>query len=787
MTRQKLAARLLLSLAVPSAFLGATPAIAAPAAAPDAKAAIAEQFARLPMVFEANQGQNDPAVRFQARGIGYGFYLTASEAVLNLDVADGAKSRRSSLRTRLVGANADAPLVGEAKLPGTTNYLSGAKAADWKTGIEQFGKVRYQGVYPGIDLVYYGTQNQVEYDYVVAPGSDPSAIVMDIKGAKSLKLASNGDLEVATEAGTLVQHKPVIYQTIDGKRQAVDGRYKLRGSKVSFEVAEYDRNQTLVIDPLLAFNAYSPGLHREIANAVAVGGDGSAYIAGYSTPYSYASRIRFISDDAFVTKINPTGTAIVYATYLGGAAADRANAIKVDATGAVYVSGDTFSNDFPVVNAVQTARAGFRDGFALKLSPDGRTIIYSTYLGGVADDSATALAIDATGASYIAGLTSSLDFPVAAALQATNAGRADAFVTKLNAAGAMVYSTYLGGAIDDGATGIALDATGAAYISGFSDSFNLPVTPGAFQPARTPNLIIPDDPATNFNEFRSVSYGDAFVAKLNGTGASLDYLTYLGGIQEDTTAGIAVDGAGNAFVTGYTDSSNFPVANAYRSTLTGSRDIFVTKLNSNASALVYSTYFGGESFNEYATGIALDAAGTPWVTGYTSSISMPTRNPLQRANSGNEDAFVVNLNAAGNGLNYASYLGAPGRDYANGVATDAAGNVYLTGYTFSTNFTTTRAPIQGAAAGRGDPFVTKFAAGGASLAYSTYLGETNLFLSLALGQNNPGRNGPQISLPLPLRGIIGCTLRAVDGVVLAGTELLFPTRVVCGGDQAPPG
>ena len=346
------------------------------AAAPDAKAAIAEQFSRLPMVFEANQGQNDPAVRFQARGIGYGFYLTASEAVLNLDVADGEKSRRSSLRTRLVGANADAALVGEAKLPGTTNYLSGAKSADWKTGIEQFGKVRYQGVYPGIDLVYYGTQNQVEYDYVVAPGSDPSAIVMDIKGARSMKLAANGDLEVATEVGTLIQHKPVIYQTIDGKRVAVDGRYALRGSKVSFEVAEYDRSQTLVIDPLLAFNAYLPGLHREIANAVTVGGDGSAYIAGYSTPYSYASRIRFISDDAFVTKINPTGTAIVYATYLGGAAADRANAIKVDATGAVYVSGDTFSNDFPVVNAVQTARAGFRDGFALKLSPDGRTLVF---------------------------------------------------------------------------------------------------------------------------------------------------------------------------------------------------------------------------------------------------------------------------------------------------------------------------------------------------------------------------------------------------------------------------
>lgn len=787
MTQATLRRGMMLSPLVPMLFLAAAPAFAVAPVAPDLKAVIAEQYGRMPMAFEANQGQNDAAVKFQARGAGYGYYLTASETVLNLDTGDGRTSKRSTLKTRLIGASETATLVGEQALPGKTSYLRGSDAKAWQTGVDQYARVRRQGVYPGIDLVYYGNQSQVEFDYVVAPGSDPSKILMEIDGAKSIRLASNGDLVVKTATGDLVQHKPTIYQTIDGQRVAVDGRYKLQGKRLGFEVAAYDRSQTLVIDPLLSFNAYSPGLHREIANAITVGADGSAYVAGYSTPYSYARNIRFISDDVFVTKLNPSGTAIVYATYIGGAAADRANAIKVDASGSVYVAGDTFSNDFPVVNAVQTARAGFRDGFAMKLSPDGKTIVYSTYLGGVADDTATGLALDAVGRVTIVGVTSSIDFPTANALQATNAGRADAFVTRLAADGAMQYSTYLGGSADDGAAAVAVDATGAALLSGFSDSFNLPVSPGAFQPARTPNVITLDNPNTPYDDSRVDSYGDAFIAKVNGNGTALDYLTYLGGQFEDTSTGLALDSNGNAVVVGYTESGNFPLASPYNSTRTGFRDLFVTRLNSNGTSLLSSTYYGGESSSEFSTAVAVDAADTIWVTGYTASISLPTRTPLQRANSGQTDAFVAHFDAAGNDLIYASYLGAPGSDYANGLAMDGSGNVYLTGYTFSKNFTTTRAPVQGASFGRGEPFVTKIKADGSALAYSTYLGETNLFLSLAIGERNLGQTGPQISLPIPLRGVIGCTLRAIDGGVLAGTELLFPTRVVCGGDQAPPG
>ena len=786
MSRCRLA-RLLSALVIPAVLSTSPPALATTGSAPDGLVTRSDSYARLPVFFEPNRGQTDAEVRFQARGIGYGFFLTDDAAVLHLDSAAGEKPLRSTLKTRLVGAARGAAIVGEDKMGGTSHYLRGQAPKHWATGIEQFGKVRQVAVYPGVDVLYYGNQQQIEFDYVVAPGADPAKIVMEIDGARSLRVDASGDLRLATASGELVQHKPRIWQDIDGQRTVVEGRYRLEGNRLSFDVAEYDRRHTLVIDPLLAFNLYAPGVHREVANAIAVGSDGSTYVAGYSTPYPYARNIRFISDDVFVTKLNPSGTAIEFATYVGGAADDRANAIAVDDSGAVYLAGDTTSNDFPVLNAVQASRAGFRDGFAMKLSPDGRKLAYSTYLGGVADDTLTSLALGTTGRLVVGGVSSSLDYPTGSAFQPANAGRADGVITVLRPDGAIDYSTYLGGSDDDAIVGIALDVNGAAVATGFTASFDLPSTPGTFQPARTPNVITPDNPATLFNEARVDSYADAFVVRLAAGGATLDYLTYLGGRFDDVPTGIALDNDGNAYIAGYTQSANFPLLNAYSSTLKGGNDVFVTKLGSDGTALVYSTLFGGESFSDYSAGIVVDRNRTAWVSGYTNSISMPTRTPLQRANSGSDDVFLFALSPAGNELAYASYLGAPGRDIANGIALDRDGSLYLTGYTTSTNFTTTRAPVQGAAFGRGDPFVTKFAAGGSALAYSTYLGETNLFLSLAAGDRNRSRTGPQVSLPLPLRGVIGCTLRGVDGFVLAGTGLLFPTRVVCGGDQEPPG
>lgn len=770
----------------------AATALSAPvhAAVRDARVqdSIPAQYSELPLAFEANRGQSDPAVKFQSRGAGYGLYLTGREALIHLSGSDG---KVATLRTQFVGGNPKPEIFSEASLPGHSNYLTGADSSRWITNVDQFGKVRYSAVYPGIDVVYYGTQRQVEYDFVVAPGADPRKIRMRLDGAKAPRVNAEGDLVIAAGGAELIQHKPVAYQMIDGQKVPVEAAYKVSGNEVSFDLARYDRSETLVIDPLLALRVYAPGLHREIANAVAVDGAGAAYIAGYSIPYNFVSRIPLLSNDVFVTKLNPSATAIEYATYIGGAESDVANDIAVDALGQAYVVGQTYSNDFPVKAAAQSTRAGYRDGFALKLSADGKSLIYSTYLGGVADDTAESVAVDVQGSAYITGTTASLDFPTQAALQAKLAGSSDAFVTKLLADGPILYSTYLGGKDADGANSIAVGIDGSAYVTGMTLSKDFPSTPGVVQPSRTPDYVLVDNSYTPPRTF-ILSRADAFVTKLSRDGASLSYSTYLGGLQDDSASGIAVDAQGNAYVTGRTQSPDFPLVNAFRSVGGGYNqysyvtDSFVAKLTSDAGALVYSTYLGGND-STYATGIAVDGAGRAWVTGYTSATTYPTHTPLQRANSGNTDAFVTGFNAAGTDLVYSSYLGASSRDFANAIALDSTGNIYLVGYTLSNNFTNTKNPQQGGSAGQGDAFVTKIAADFKALSYSTYLGDSNAFVKLADGRSsNPDQSGLSLALPIPLRGIIGCTLRAVDGGVIAGTELLFPNHALCDGTQPTP-
>jgi hypothetical protein len=679
--------------------------------------ALSVTYARLPLSFEPNEGQADGAVRFVSRGPGYTLFLTGTEAVLQLRNADfglrnanhrgfetGVRNPHSALRIphspapsavqlrlRLLGANPKPEVRGLDELPGKSNYFIGNDPSKWRTNVPNYAKVEYREVYPGINLVHYGNGGQLEHDFVVSPGADPSAIRFAIEGADKLELDAQGDLVLHAGGSEARLRKPVVYQETGGLRQEVAGGFVLRGqsairnlsrwsrepqSEIAFQVGSYDPSQPLVIDPVLVYSTYF-----SVGNAIAVDTSGNAYVCGGDT----------------VKKINADGSALVYSTVIGGASC---SGIAVDAGGSAYVAGNTNSSNFPTAGALQaTYGGGMYDAFVTKLNAAGSALVYSTYLGGSDQDYGYGIAVDAAGSAYVTGFTGSTNFPTAGPLQGSYGGGSwDAFVAKLNGAGsALVYSTYLGGSGDDQGRSIAVDSSGNAYVTGGTDSANFP-------------------PA---NPLQATFGGnsDAFVSKLNAAGSALVYSTYLGGSSSDYGSAIAVDASGNAYVTGYTWSTNFPTAGALQPGHGGGySDAFVAKLNAAGSALVYSTYLGGSDI-DHGYGIAVDAAGSAYVTGNTWSTNFPTADALQPAHGGGwYDAFVAKLNATGSALLYSTYLGGSGDDHGYGIAVDSSGKAYVTGLTASTNFPTAN-PLQASNVG-GSAFVAKIAVAGGECAYS---------------------------------------------------------------------
>jgi len=656
-----------------------------------AETRVSQSYGKLPLHFEANQGQTHQDVRFLARGPGYSLYLTAGEAVLVLTQPnpDAKRDLRSTperrgtqprgtpvvVRMSLVGAAPKPPASGREELPGKANYLIGKDPAKWRTNVPTYAKVHYREVYPGIDLVYYGNQRQLEYDFVVSPGADPERIVLGFQGGERLEINAEGELVLHAGGGALRQQKPVIYQEINGVRTKIEGRYVLKDAhRVGFQLAAYDQSRPLVIDPTLVYSTYLGGSISDDGYGIAVDAAGSAYVTGLagSTDFPTASPLQAAyggGGDAFVSKLNAAGSALLYSTYLGGSGEDYGYGIAVDADGSAYVTGGTTSTDFPTVNPLQAANGGGTDAFVSKLDAAGSALLYSTYLGGSGGDAGYGIAVDAAGSAHVTGATNSTDFPTANPLQAANGGGGDAFVSKLNAAGsALVYSTYLGGSGSELGVGIAVDAAGSAYVTGQTTSTDFPTA----------------------NPLQAASGGgtDAFVSKLDAAGCALLYSTYLGGSGGDGGAGIAVDAAGSAYVSGSTSSTNFPTANPLQAASGGGlTDAFVSKLNAAGSALLYSTYLGGSS-RDAGRGIAVDAAGSAYVTGWTTSTNFPTASPLQSAKAGFTDAFVSKLNAAGSALLYSTYLGGGfGDNYGLGIAVDAAGAAYVTGRTNSADFT----------------------------------------------------------------------------------------------------
>ena len=678
--------------------------------------------------FEANLGQaGAAAVRFLYHGPLYTLWLTPTEEVIRLrsgGTGGGAAAAQAVVRLRLAGADPGARWTGEEPLAARSNYFVGADPRRWRTGIARFARVHAAGVWPGIDLVVREKGRQVEYDLVLAPGADPARIRFGVQGADAIAIGAQGELILHTAAGDLVQPMPAIYQEEGGRRRPIEGRWiqLARGAgavpvasaadnvdnadtadtaELGFAIGPYDRTRPLVIDPTLVYSTYLGGGFLESVAQVAVDGAGNAYVTGTTT-----SAVLGGTGYAFVMKINATGTAIVYSSYLGGDAQSLGYAIAVDHAGSAYVTGITSATNFPgtSASAIQPALAGGQDAFVTKLDAAGSAIVYSTYLGGSGLDQGWGIAVDGAGNAYVAGLTDSADFRgvSAASLQGSLSSEESGFVTKLNAAGsAIVYSTYLGGNNLGSVTAIAVDGSGSATVVGDTAATTFPgVTPGSIQPALA-------------GEF------DAFVTKLDPAGTGIVYSTFLGGAGVDSAQSVALDGAGNAYVAGYSESSTFSVAGLHSiqpQSADAASSGFVAKIDATGSTLVYLTFLGGNSTTggDVARAVAVDLVGTAYITGFTTSAAFPGVGPssLQPTLKGSTNAFLTQIDPQGTAIVYSTYLGGSGADRAEALAVDAGGNVYVGGYTTSVDFPVAGAsPIQPALAGQVDAFLAKISMG----------------------------------------------------------------------------
>ncbi len=714
-------------------------------------------FDNLPFRFEANLGQADSSIRFIAHGAGYSLGLTAHGNALSL--YDAEHGRSATVRMRLAGADPGARLEPSDRQSTETNYIRGVDPSKWLRNVASWGRVKYAQIYPGIDLIFYGSSHRLEYDFNVSPGADPSSIEIDFSGARRIRLDSSGDLVLDTVAGEVRWEKPVMYQKDGSGRKTVAGSFIVkRRNCVAFRIGPYDRGRELVIDPTLAYATYLGGSRNEGTRAIAVDNTGAVYIAGFTSStdfpftaggfqpaYAGGSVLPLaIRGDAFVAKLDPTGTKVIYNTYLGGRGDDGATGIAVDSAGEAVVTGYTNSNNFPTKNAYSGTYNGsggniyhtLGDAFLTKLNAAGNGLIYSTYFGGGGDDAATAITLDATGAAYITGLTVSPNFPTTpGALQRQYGGgggnltafqwvpqpsvqTGDAFVAKFDATGTLVFSTYLGGSKDDAGFSIALDPSNNIYVAGATLSTNFPVSPAAYQSSFGGQGTLFDD------EVYFVT-GDAFVAKLDPTGSRKIYATYLGGSRDDLATAITVDSTGAAYVTGFTTSVNFPTTpGAYsrtykgpaklsdaRNTMTG--DVFVAKLNP-AGALAFGTLIGDVD-DEGGGAIALDPAGNIYVAGYTNSANFPTLPGAVQTRFGGMaqsdfapigHAFLLELAPDGSKLMYSTFLGGSGNDRAfPGLALSPDGSVYVAGLTGSNDFPVLSAiqPKYGGADKSGDP------------------------------------------------------------------------------------
>jgi hypothetical protein len=658
------------------------------------KPAAAAAYAKRPLAFEPNAGQLDDTVRYLARGRAYTLWLTPHGATLRLS-GDAPRV----VRMELVRSNDAAALRGEDRLTGVVNDFRGDDPARWRSRIPTFRKVRDASAYPGIDLVYYGHEGTLEYDFVVASAADPSVVALRFTGIDGARIEADGGLRLDVGGRELRWRAPESYQTIEGRHVAVASAYRLvpdsaGSATVGFSVPAYDRGHPLVIDPLLDYSTFLGGAGTDQGYDVAVDDSNHAYVTGStaSVDFPLDDEIQAAlkgSSDAFVTKLTAAGDDVVYSTYLGGRSDETGTGIAVGTGGVAYVTGFTSSNNFPTTpGALDVTYNGLADAFVVKLDSDGQ-LSYGTYVGTAGNDYAKDIAQNG-GRAYVAGYTDSNTFPTTmnAFSPNYNGGPYDGFVFKLGTAGAtLMYSTYLGGSDYDYAYGIALSGD-EAVVTGQTWSLNFPTLAG-------------------FDNSHNGA-ADVFVTRLTANGQNLVASTFLGGDGNDSGEDVALGDAGNVFVTGWTDSNNFPTSvGAYDRTQNGNIDAFVVKLDGALAVRDYGTYVGGSGL-EQAWGIAVNTFGGVLVTGDTGSTNFPTVDPIQATHAGGVfDAFVFRLTPEGDALNFSTYLGSPGFDFGEEIALDGCGLPYVVGVAASGFPTTPGAFDTVYGGGLSDAFVAK--------------------------------------------------------------------------------
>jgi hypothetical protein len=694
----------------------AIPAFGAPAGntPDDALRQAKSVMAGLPLRFEANQGQMAPSVLYGAHANGYHVLL----GVAGPSIALGSHHVDMSL----VHGNRAPKVEALDPLATRTDYLVGNRS-QWHPGIRSYGRVRYSGVYPGIDVVYYGNQSQLEYDFVLAPGADPSAIRLQFRGADRLRLNADGDLVVEAAGSEMVQRRPVVYQrdsSADGRRE-VPTHYALLGrDTVAFRVDHYDRESELVIDPVLAYCTYLGGNGKDQVNAVKFM-NGKLYMAGQTDTSqqppidgAWSNNLQGLTN-VTVSIVDTTqyGYPVVYFAYVGGQNVDIPLALDVDKNGVMYVTGTTTSANFPMAgNAFQTTGAGANTAaFVMKLDPSqygGNSLVFSSFLSGTTGtDVGNGIAVGPDGMIYVIGTARSTDFPVTSnAYQQVLWGTQDAFLCQIDPnAGSLNYSTYLGGEDEDDGRAILVDSKSRVYFAVSTLSQNFPMAGAQYQgvPVGASDVIF-----------------GVMDMSLTGTD-SLRYATYYGGSGNEEVRAMAFDAKGNVALTGYTLSTDLPLTrDAVQTVDGGNGDVFVAVFNPSlpyTGGLVYSTYLGG-SHGEVGYGIAADPANNLYVTGYTLSKDLPVQGSVPQANwGGGTDLFVAKLKpgvAGTSGIQYLTYLGASNTYVPTGLAVGPDGTAYTVGWGGMGLPTSANASQGGYAGGVTDGFLTVLTPGASS-------------------------------------------------------------------------